>query len=144
MRQQLATLGQFAGYFLFLLFSLSYLKEVVIFECATNNQVTNKQKGQDICKHETNIFCATSSFRLEEDKICAPLGYYAARIGNSVSTFRDNLSVPFLRVSDSRGLKDETDRLSRTSVKNCHYSLLSTPEKRSSETYFVLYLVAKS
>jgi hypothetical protein len=80
---------------------------------ATNNQVTNKQKGQDFCKHETNIFCATSIFRLEADETCAPLGYYAARIGNSASTFRDNLSTPFLRVSNSRGLKDETEWLSR-------------------------------
>jgi len=41
------------------------------------------------------------------------LGYYAARIGNSVSKFRDNLSVPFLRVKNPRGLEDETDRLPR-------------------------------
>jgi hypothetical protein len=80
----------------------------VIFDCVTNNQITNKNKG-----HERNIFCATSSFHLEPDENCAPVGYYAARIGNYVSTFRDNLSFPFLRVKNPRDLEDETDRLSR-------------------------------
>ena len=129
--------------FYFYFFLLSYLQEAVTFECVTNNQVSNKQKGQDFCKRETNIFCANSSFRLEADENYAPLGYYAARIGNSVSTFRGNLSVPFLRVKNPRGLEDETDSCPETSVRNCHYSLLSSPEERSSETYFVLYLVAK-
>ena len=42
------------------------------------------------------------------------LGFYAASSGNSSPTFPDNLSVP------------------ETSVRNYHYSLLSSPEERSS------------
>ena len=35
-----------------------------------------------------------SCFRREVDENCVLLGYYAASSGNSLSTFRDNLSVP--------------------------------------------------
>jgi len=34
-----------------------------------------------------------SGFLREVDEICAFLGYYAAYSGNSLPTFRDNLSV---------------------------------------------------
>ena len=36
-----------------------------------------------------------SDFRREVDENCAILRYYAASSGNSLPTFRDNLSVPF-------------------------------------------------
>ena len=38
---------------------------------------------------------ASSGFRREVAKNCALLGYYAASSDNLLSTFRDNLSVPF-------------------------------------------------
>jgi hypothetical protein len=41
---------------------------------------------------------ATSGFRREVDENRALLGYYAASSGNSVPTFRYNLSVPFSSV----------------------------------------------
>jgi hypothetical protein len=48
-------------------------------------------------------------------EICALLGYYSVPDGNSVSTFRDNLSVPFSKVKKSDFLTIEigADRLSR-------------------------------
>jgi hypothetical protein len=39
-----------------------------------------------------------SGFRSEVDQICALPGYYAAYSGNSVPTFRDNLSVPYFLI----------------------------------------------
>jgi len=36
-----------------------------------------------------------SSLRREVDEICALMWYYAAHIGNSLPTFRDNVSVPY-------------------------------------------------
>ena len=41
-----------------------------------------------------------SRFRREVDENCAPLGYYAAYSGNSLPTFRDNLSAPSSRVKN--------------------------------------------
>jgi hypothetical protein len=35
------------------------------------------------------------------DEICALLGYYAASNGNPLPTFRDNVSIPSLRVKKS-------------------------------------------
>jgi hypothetical protein len=53
-------------------------------------------------------------FRREVDENCAPLGYYAASSGNSVTTFRDNLSVPSHLLQGSRIiLEDGVGRLSR-------------------------------
>jgi len=46
-----------------------------------------------------------SGFRREVDETYALLSYYAARSGNSLQTFRDNLSVPL-------NLEDGADRLS--------------------------------
>ena len=42
----------------------------------------------------------TSGFRREVDENCALLGCYAASSGNSLPTFRDNMSVPSSRVKD--------------------------------------------
>ena len=47
----------------------------------------------------------SSVFRREVDENCALLGYYEASSGNSLPTFRDNLSGPTL--------EDGTDMLSR-------------------------------
>ena len=40
--------------------------------------------------------------RREVDESCALMGYYAASSGNSLPTFRDNLSVPFSSVKDTK------------------------------------------
>jgi len=40
--------------------------------------------------------------------------------------------------------EDGTDRLSQTSVRNCHYSPRSNPEKRSSRKYYCLTLTEMS
>jgi hypothetical protein len=60
------------------------------------------------------LFRMISGFRHEVDETCALLGYYAARSGNFLPTFWNNLPVP------SSGMKgeflsseDATDRLSR-------------------------------
>jgi hypothetical protein len=37
-------------------------------------------------------------FRRDVDEICGLLGYYTASCGNYLPTFRDNVSVPSLRV----------------------------------------------
>ena len=58
-----------------------------------------------------------SGFRREVDIICTLLGFYAPQSDNSLPTFRDNTSVPYLRVKKSKKdfltLEDGTDRLSR-------------------------------
>jgi len=43
-----------------------------------------------------------SGFRREIDESCALLGHYAASSGNSLPTFRDNLSVPSSRVQNKK------------------------------------------
>ena len=52
-------------------------------------------RGQDILH-------LISGFRHEVDEICAVLGYYVAYSGNSLPTFRDNVSVPSSRVKESK------------------------------------------
>jgi hypothetical protein len=44
----------------------------------------------------------TSGFRRDVDDICVLLGLYAASCGNCLPTFRDNVSVPSLRVKKRR------------------------------------------
>jgi hypothetical protein len=63
----------------------------------------------------------TSGFRREVDENCTLLGYYTARSGNSLPTFRDNPSVPFSRVKNPK-----------MSVRNYHYLLRNNPEDRTS------------
>ena len=64
-----------------------------------------------------------SGFRSDVDENCALLGYYVASSGNSLPTFRDNLSIPSSRVENG---------CHATSVRNYHYSLRKTSEQRSS------------
>ena len=47
--------------------------------------------------------CVISGFRREVDESHALLGYYSASSGNSVLTFRDNLTVPSSGVKNGRG-----------------------------------------
>ena len=63
-----------------------------------------------------------SGFRSDVDENCALLGYYAASSGNSLPTFRDNLSIPSSRVENG---------CHATSVRNYLYSMRNNPEKRS-------------
>ena len=51
-----------------------------------------------------------SGFLGDVDEVWAFLRYYAAKIGNSVPTFGDNISVPVL---DSLTLEDGTERSCR-------------------------------
>jgi len=73
-----------------------------------------------------------SSFRHEVDENCTLLGYYATGSGNSLTTFRDNLSVPFLRVQNSWPLKKGPIGCSETSVRKYQYSLVKSPGELSS------------
>jgi len=50
-------------------------------------------------RNTNGSLCVISGFRREVHKICAVVGYYAAYSGNSLPTFRDNLSVPSSRVN---------------------------------------------
>jgi hypothetical protein len=43
-----------------------------------------------------------SGFRRQVDENCALLGYYAASSGNSLLTFRDNLSFPSSGVNNNQ------------------------------------------
>ena len=62
------------------------------------------------------------------DENCNPLGHYKASSGNSLQTFRDNLSVPSLRVKNLLGFLNLKDG---TCIRNYQYSLRSIPEERS-------------
>jgi len=66
---------------------------------------------------------------------CALLGYYTARSGNSLPTFRDNLSVQSSIVNnpnflDSWPLKMGPIGCPETSVRNYHLSLCNSLEER--------------
>jgi hypothetical protein len=50
----------------------------------------------------TYILYAIWGFRRDADEICVLLGYYAASNGNTLPTFRDNVSVPSSRVKKSK------------------------------------------
>ena len=63
-------------------------------------------------KQNQTLPMSDSGFRREVDKNYTLLRYYVASSGNSLPTFRDNLSVPFSRVR-ILDLEDGTDRLSR-------------------------------
>jgi hypothetical protein len=49
----------------------------------------------------------TSGIGREVYENCVILGYYAASNGNSLQTFRDNLSVPFSRVKKLLGFREK-------------------------------------
>jgi hypothetical protein len=62
------------------------------------------------------LFCMISGFRREVDGNCALLRYHAGSGGDSLPTFRDNLSVPSSGMGDT--LKIGPDSLSRNVDKN--------------------------
>jgi len=71
-----------------------------------------------------------SGVRRDVDEICALLDCYAVCSGNSVPTFRDNISVPYSRVSI---LEDGTNRFPQTLVRNYHYTLRNNPAEGRSQ-----------
>jgi len=83
---------------------------------------------------------AISSIRREIDEKCALLGCYLVSGGNSVSTFRDNLSVPPSRVKnlDSLPLKMGPVGCPETLALNYHCLLRNNPEESSSRNTFSL------
>ena len=48
-----------------------------------------------------------SGFRREVQEISAFMGYYAAHSGNSLPTFRDNVSVPYSRINRPKKEEDK-------------------------------------
>jgi len=78
-----------------------------------------------------------SGFRREVAENCALLDYYAVCSGNSLSTFRDNLSVPYSRVKNLRPtvkflpLQMEPMGNPENSVWNHNYTLCNSPEEHS-------------
>jgi hypothetical protein len=88
--------------------------------------------------------CMIAGFRRDADEICALLGYYAALIGSPVPTFRDNISVPSLRVKKSKTKAFFSDFLTlengpiyclETSVQNYRSTLRLIPEGRRSQDW---------
>ena len=73
----------------------------------------------------------TSGVRRNVDEACALLGCYAAYNGNSLPTFRDNLSVPSSKVK--KPSKGGPIGCPETSVRNYHCTLHNIPEERGSK-----------
>jgi hypothetical protein len=64
------------------------------------------------------------------DENCALLGYHAPCIGNSLPTFRDNLSVPSSWLKNPKDiLKMGPTRCPKTSVRNYDYLLRNNTER---------------
>jgi len=76
----------------------------------------------------------TSDLRREADDNRAPPGYYTANSGNSLLTFRENLSVPSSRVKNRSKMGPISGP--KSTVRNCHYPLCNRPEERSSQYNF--------
>jgi hypothetical protein len=89
---------------------------------------------------------AISGFRRDTDEICALLGYYTASCGNSLPTFRDNVSVPCHRGSRNprRPLKMGPIRRFITSVKDYHPMPRNMPEERRSQLQLLTNIVSSS
>jgi hypothetical protein len=82
-------------------------------------------------KDNRRIFatCMISDFRREVDENSALLPSYAECSGNSLPTFRDNLSVSSSKV---KGLsKIRPKGCLETSVRNYKYTMLNTPGEES-------------
>jgi hypothetical protein len=91
-----------------------------------NRAINQRSEGPDFCVGRmtdqlNRVLCMILGFRSEVRGICALLGYYAAYIGKSLRTFRDNLLVPSSKVKKSK--KDlqlpplrRSDRLRRHTI----------------------------
>jgi len=69
---------------------------------------------------------------LSKGENCTLMSYYTTNSGNSLPTFRDNLSASSSRMKKSSSLKMRQIVCPETSVRNYHYSLRYKPEERSS------------
>ena len=74
----------------------------------------------------------SSGFRRDAEELCALLRYYAALSSSSVSTFRDNLSVPSSRAKNYKktSLKMGSIIYPETSVQNHDSTLCNISEER--------------
>jgi hypothetical protein len=89
--------------------------------------------------HSTHLyFLRDFGFRREVGEMYAPPGYYAAYSGNSLPTFRENLSVPSWRVKKSKHrtknriywtLKMKERGCAEKSVRMYHYMMRNIPEQ---------------
>jgi hypothetical protein len=105
----------------------SFINIQSFLRCSTSTYAFAFHFSRSYLPFEKRIYSAYIFFRSNADEICALLGYYAALSGNSVPTFRDNLSVP----SSRTGPTDCTE----TSVQNYHTVLCNIPEQRISRIY---------
>jgi len=71
-------------------------------------QIANNFRRNSLTCGNLNLLepCVISGFHRRVNEICDLLGFYALQIGSSISTFLDNISVPF-------SIEDGTDRLYR-------------------------------
>jgi hypothetical protein len=81
-----------------------------------------------------------SGFRRDADEICALLRYNAPSSGNTLLTFRDNVSVPSTRAKKYPSWTTSSLNMGpipcpETSVKDYHSTLRYTSEGRSSTRY---------
>jgi hypothetical protein len=89
-------------------------------------------------KATEKLLCTLLSDNVEIE-ICALLRYNAASSGNTLPTFRDNVSVTSSRVKKSKKtswpLKMRPIRCPETSVKYYHSTLRNIPEERRSHQH---------
>jgi hypothetical protein len=90
-----------------------------------------------IWSERRDVLCVISGFRREVDENCVILGYCEASSGDSLPTFRDKISGSILRGKKSKSLyflslEDGPLVCTETSVRDYHYLLRNSPEKRSS------------
>jgi hypothetical protein len=80
-------------------------------------ETTGKSKYLGTELNTSKLHCVISDFHREVDEICALTGNYAVYIGNSLPTFRANLSVKNPKILAFLTLEDGTDTLSRNVCK---------------------------
>jgi hypothetical protein len=83
----------------------------------------NQEFEQMRKNYYTMCSCRSISYFINVVQNCALLSCYTERSGNSLPTFRDNLSPP---------LKMGAIGCSKTSVRNCHCGPCNSPEERNS------------
>ena len=109
----------------------SFVTSQMLYHCVTLLGVPPGSCWRQIYeKHKVVI----SGFRREVDENCVLLDYYADSSGNSLTTFRDSLSVSSSRVKNLfLALEDGADRLSRNVAKELTLLIRNNPEERSSQ-----------
>ena len=102
----------------------------------TSAESRTTRSSRTIC-YTRQCFVVISGFHRQVNENYALLDYYAARRGNFLSTFQDNLSVLSSRVTNPKSLDCWQLKIGpigcpETSVRNYHYSLPNSPGDRSS------------